>query len=343
MVAPQIATPVPVPAPVTAAQPTPTTSGPNTTIAAPQAGAPAHAAAPLPKNDIAFTAILTPVKSTSTPQRPETIALPIAANVVHASSVSDSAPPAQSQPPQAATQITGHDSTGAQAGGDMQQSTDTGSQPQDDAEPRDIPSLEAKSKPANPKQDDSVVSGTTAIRVSDVPVEALTSFPDQTRAAAVPQAEAAPTQTPAQSVAETIRTSEPNVVAASPARTGTAQEISIRIAPPDSAPVDLRVTERSGQVHVDVRTSDESMQTSLRQDLGTLTNSLEKAGYHSETFTPDSTLNRTASSAQMSNQDDQRDPSKNNSGSGDFSGGRRQQQQQQKRPSTWLEEMEDQQ
>ena len=47
------------------------------------------------------------------------------------------------------------------------------------------------------------------------------------------------------------------------------------------------------------------------------------------------------SSGQVSNQDDHQDSSQNRNGSGDFSGGRRQQQQQ-KRPSTWLEELEDQ-
>jgi hypothetical protein len=147
--------------------------------------------------------------------------------------------------------------------------------------------------------------------------------------------------TPSQSTAEVIRTSEPNVPAAPQLRTGAAQEISIRIAQPDASPVDLRVVERGGQLHVDVRTADGAMQASLRQDLGTLTSSLEKAGYHSETFTPSSALGRAASSAQTGNQDNHQDSSQNRGGSGDFSEGRRQQQQ--KRPSTWLEELEEQQ
>lgn len=121
-------------------------------------------------------------------------------------------------------------------------------------------------------------------------------------------------------------------------RTGVAQEIAIRIAPPDSPAVDLRVVERAGQVHVDVRTPDASMQTSLRQDLGTLTNSLQKAGYHAETFTPSAALGRAASSAQTTSQDRQ-DSSQNRGGANDFTGGRRQQQ---KRSGNWLEELEEQ-
>jgi hypothetical protein len=81
------------------------------------------------------------------------------------------------------------------------------------------------------------------------------------------------------------------------------------------------------------------MQTSLRQDLGTLTSSLQRAGYHTETITPSSTLNRMAQSSQMSNQDTRQD---SNRGSGGFADGQRQRQQQ-KRPGTWLGEMEDQQ
>lgn len=146
------------------------------------------------------------------------------------------------------------------------------------------------------------------------------------------------TATPYNSTAEALRTTESNLAAEPQVRSGAAQEIAIRIAPPDSPAVDLRVVERSGQVHVDVRTPDAAMQTSLRQDLGTLTNSLERAGYHTETFTPSSTLGRAASSGQT---DTQQDPSQNRGGAGDFSGGRRQQQQQ-KRPGAWLEEFEEQ-
>jgi hypothetical protein len=226
----------------------------------------------------------------------------------------------------------------------MQQGGDTPSQ-QDDSTgtpARVTAPADAKGKQADVKQDDSGVAVATQDR-APVADASLTSFPDQARAAAATQSNpTAATPAPFQSTAQALRSSEPDLPAAPQLRAGAAQEISIRIAQPDASTIDLRVVERSGQLHVDVRTSDAAMQTSLRQDLGTLTNSLDRAGYHSEIFTPSSTFGRTASSAQMSNQDDPQDPSQSRNGSGDLSGGRRQQQQQ-KRPSTWLEEMENQQ
>jgi len=232
----------------------------------------------------------------------------------------------------------------------MQQGGDTPSQ-QDDSTgtpdrvvaPADAANTKVRQadvKQPDLNQDDSGVAATTEVR-APVAEASLTSFPDQARATAATQSNSAPTPALFQSTAQALRTSEPDLPAAPQLRAGVAQEISIRIAQPDASTIDLRVVERSGQLHVDVRTSDTAMQTSLREDLGTLTNSLDRAGYHSETFIPSSTLARTLSSAPMSNQDDGKDPSQNRQGSGDPSGGRRQQQQQ-KRPSTWLEEMEDQ-
>ena len=110
----------------------------------------------------------------------------------------------------------------------------------------------------------------TPVVAHPVAVASFTASPtDPTRTSAP-----APAATPYNTTAEAVRTTESNLAAAPPLRTGAAQEISIRIAPPDAPAVDLHVVERAGQVHVDVRTSDSAMQTSLRQDLGTLTNSL---------------------------------------------------------------------
>jgi arylsulfatase A-like enzyme len=60
----------------------------------------------------------------------------------------------------------------------------------------------------------------------------------------------------------------------------------VRIALPDAPPVDVQITDRAGQVQVAVRTQDPGLQASLRQDLGTLVNSLERSGYRTEAFTP---------------------------------------------------------
>lgn len=315
-----------------------------------------------PEAKVAFTAVLTPMKETpaitvAEPFTPEAVPAQIApspepsVNVPASSraSASDSSQP-PSTPGLAQSAI--QPSTG-QAGGDMRQNAGASSQQQnsqqnDSAETPATPiaaSPDAKIKPAVQQDDNALQAAAAAPGVVHPPVIlsfAAASPADATHpAASTPSSVSAAPVTPYNATAEALRTTESNLPAVPQVRTGAAQEISIRIAPPDSPAVDLRVVERSGQVHVDVRTSDSAMQTSLRQNLGTLTNSLERAGYHTETFTPSSTLSRAASSAQTGNQDNQRDPSQNRGGAGDFSGERRQQQQQ-KRPGAWLEEFEEQ-
>jgi hypothetical protein len=231
----------------------------------------------------------------------------------------------------------------APANGDSEAGGDTPSQQKNDSPETPAkpvtPASETKIKPAA-QQDDNALPAAAVVHAAGAQLFAAASPADSTRASAATPS-SAQAATPYNATAEALRTTESDLAATPQLRTGAAQEISIRIAPPDSPAVDLRVVERAGQVHVDVRTPDAAMQTSLRQDLGTLTNSLERAGYHTETFTPSSTLGRTASSGQTGNHDQQQDPSQNRGGSGDFSGGRRQQQQQ-KRTGTWLEELEEQ-
>ena len=50
--------------------------------------------------------------------------------------------------------------------------------------------------------------------------------------------------------------------------------------------VEIRVAERSGEIHVAVRTPDPRLAGSLRDDLPTLTSRLEAAGLHTETWRP---------------------------------------------------------
>jgi len=301
-------------------------------------------------------AILTPMIDTNvpdgTPDAPRQIAVPpgttinspytSSSAVIVTVATSSSAPQtvvSQSSESQAIVQLTEKDSKGTQSGGDLQQNADTQSQQQNDSSEtseQGIALADAKHKPAAVKQDDNVAAGAAEDHTT-VAGTPLTSFPDPARVAVATQSDR-PTATPMpfQSTGDTLRTSEPEFPAAPQLRAGAAQEISIRIEQPDAPTIDLRVVERAGQLHVDVRSSDTSMQSSLRQDLGTLTNSLERAGYHSEMFTSSSTFIRMASSAQMSNQEDHQDQSQNRGGTSD---GRRQPPQQ-KRPSTWLEEME---
>jgi hypothetical protein len=67
-----------------------------------------------------------------------------------------------------------------------------------------------------------------------------------------------------------------------------ASGISMRIATPGASTVDLQLAERDGQVHVAVRTPDSALGASLRQDLNTLVDALERSGFHAEAITPSS-------------------------------------------------------
>jgi hypothetical protein len=97
---------------------------------------------------------------------------------------------------------------------------------------------------------------------------------------------AAPAERAPQTAAEALRASEPGAPPNLTPPSCAAQEIALRIALPDAPPVDILLVERAGQVQVAVRTPDAGLLSSLRQDLGTLVNSLERSGYRAETFTP---------------------------------------------------------
>jgi hypothetical protein len=151
-------------------------------------------------------------------------------------------------------------------------------------------------------------------------------------------------EAPRPAAVDAIRSSElVHPMAEQPLRNSPAQEIAVRITQPDAPPVDLHVAERNGQVQVAVRTPDASLQISLRQDLGTLVNSLERAGYHAVTFTPHATVVQASSMAEAGSQSDRHDSHGGflGSGPGASSYGRQQQQRQRNQNSQdWLEEME---
>jgi hypothetical protein len=148
----------------------------------------------------------------------------------------------------------------------------------------------------------------------------------------------------APSAEQALRASEPSAPAA-PAQTAAAvKEIAVRIATPQAPAVDVRLVERAGQLQVSVRTSDGGLQTSLRQDLGSLVNSLERSGYRAETFLPRETPLAAAISAQISSQNGRQ---QSEAGSGGRNGnpadtsqdsGGQQQQKRHPRQSKWVEE-----
>jgi hypothetical protein len=129
------------------------------------------------------------------------------------------------------------------------------------------------------------------------------------------------------------------------------QEIALRIAQPDRPALDLRVTQREGEIHVAVRTPDTGLETALRQDLGALTSSLERAGYRIETFVPRESAGIPASGAlngaqspNLNSGDDRQKHEPGSSGrqSGDPGGHPQQKRQRDPRPQDWLNEMENQ-
>jgi hypothetical protein len=93
--------------------------------------------------------------------------------------------------------------------------------------------------------------------------------PPQVRSAPVAQAEA-----PAQ-------IAEPAPKPAAPVN-----EIVMRISQPGAQNVDVQVSQRAGEVHVAVRTSDSDLAHGLRQGLPELTGRLETSGYRAETWRP---------------------------------------------------------
>jgi hypothetical protein len=149
-----------------------------------------------------------------------------------------------------------------------------------------------------------------------------------------------PVEAPRPAATDAIRNAEP-VQPDAPARvTGPVQAISVRIAQPDTPAVDVHVLQRGEQIQVDVRTPDPTAQSSLREDLGTLVNSLQRAGYRAETFTPPQPAELKAASAEMNSQED-RDRGESHPGNSGRSSDRQpQQRQRDQRAQAWLEELE---
>ena len=79
------------------------------------------------------------------------------------------------------------------------------------------------------------------------------------------------------------RTMEARLVPDPPKSAATAHDMRFAIGAGDQR-VEVRVAERGGEVHVDVRTPDERLAGSLRDDLPSLTAKLESAGLRAETW-----------------------------------------------------------
>jgi len=113
--------------------------------------------------------------------------------------------------------------------------------------------------------------------------------------------------------------------------------MSLQISSGDDTKVDVRLVERAGEVRVAVRTPDETLARTMREDLGSLTGKLSQTGFATESWAPARSGSSTFS--------EQHSPSGNQDGGS----GQQQQQQQEsqqeqqqgrgQRPA-WLEEFD---
>jgi hypothetical protein len=136
-----------------------------------------------------------------------------------------------------------------------------------------------------------------------------------------------------------LRESEP-VLRTAASSAAPARDISLRISGDANERVELRVTDRAGEVRVAVRTGDSDLAGSLREHLPELVNRLERSGFAAETWRP-----AQAGSASF----DQRSGQRGTEGEA-FAGSqhghpgegkeRGQQQQQQRDRARWVEEIE---
>ncbi len=108
-------------------------------------------------------------------------------------------------------------------------------------------------------------------------------------AASFPAAVTAPVSNARESAPAPSHTPEPQAAPAAAPTPAPAPAAAhdIKIALNDNGQrVELRVTERGGDIHVAVRTPDAPLATSLRNDLPALSNKLEESGFHSEMWHP---------------------------------------------------------
>jgi hypothetical protein len=74
--------------------------------------------------------------------------------------------------------------------------------------------------------------------------------------------------------------------AAEPARPAAAHDIQLQVGGEGTSRVEVRVSERAGDVQVSVRTPDSHLAGELREDLPALATRLEQSGFRAETWHP---------------------------------------------------------
>lgn len=121
------------------------------------------------------------------------------------------------------------------------------------------------------------------------------------------------------------------------------REIALKVHGDANSGVDVRILDNKGKVHVEVRTADNHLATSLQENIGDLVGSLDKSGYRTELGGHDSTttVSATGSSQQLTS-DNGRHPASDQgsmAGQGGHSGQQHQQGQGRGNRPRWLEEI----
>lgn len=117
--------------------------------------------------------------------------------------------------------------------------------------------------------------------------DASPNFAQNAAAAYVKSGEAAPIAPPQMRSAPAPQAQAPAPLAEpAPKPAAPVNEIVMRISQPGAQNVDVQVSQKAGEVHVAVRTSDSDLAHGLRQGLPELTGRLESSGYRAETWRP---------------------------------------------------------
>jgi hypothetical protein len=106
------------------------------------------------------------------------------------------------------------------------------------------------------------------------------------------------------------------------------RDIKLEVAGQGDQRVEVRISERAGDMHVAVRTPDSGLAGDLRNDLPSLASKLEQSGFRAETWHPSGTAERQRAAevpASADSQNSQRQP-------GQGGGQRQRDQQQQPKP-----------
>ena len=136
------------------------------------------------------------------------------------------------------------------------------------------------------------------------PEPAVTAHP-----ATTPQPPAASDAKPRESVPAAA--TEPAAEAPKPAA---AHDIKLEVAGQGDQRVEVRVSERAGDMHVEVRTPDSGLAGDLREDLPALASKLEQTGFRAETWHPAGTAERLGTveaAAGAASQNSERQPGHN--------------------------------